>query len=203
MRTIYIGKKNYFYGKTIWEILANLKNFGVGRMVTRNILAKYPEPSYHIIKRVEPRMDEELKYGTVYCETVYRGKRLPGIRSFVDGYKPDFKLIPKDEEEEFLKGYKVTTLGDEVKVLPKYYSVPPLMKQFLIRSKQEKGEPVDPNKDFEIPFVYMSKEDANTEKAELFWLEHRIAAEGEEPDLKIDGKYSFYKRYTDGLNTEV
>ena len=168
-------------------------------MVTRNILSKYPEPSYHIIKAVEPRMDEALHFGTVYCETVFRGKRLPGVRKFTDGYKPDFKLIPKDEEEAFINGYKVTELGDNKEILPKYYSVPPLMKEFLVRYKTEKGETVDPNKDFEIPFVYLDEKDANTEKEELYWLQYKIAAEGEEPNVKFNGKYTFYDRYTQGL----
>ena len=97
----------------------------------------------------------------------------------------------------------MTELGDELKVLPKYFTVPPLMKQFLIRYKEEKGEPVDSNKDFEIPFVFLNAEDAQGEKGELFWLEYRIAADGEEPDLKFDGKYTFYDRYTNGLKTDV
>ena len=201
MKTIYVGRKGNFHGKRVWEILANLKNFGIGRMITRSILSKYPEPSYHIIKRVEPRMDEQLAFGTVYCETVFRGKRFPGIRTITDGYAPDFRLIPKDEEQEFLKGFKVTDLGDVKKVLPKYYSVPPLMRQFLIRHKQEKGETVDHNQDFLIPFKYVADEDVGTEKEELFWLEYRIAAEGETPDLKIGGKYEFYNRYTEGLQS--
>lgn len=205
MKTIYIGRKNYFYGKPIFQILANLKNFGIERMITRNILNKYPEPSYHIIKRVEPQMDEELKFGIVYCETVFRGKRLPGIRSFKDGYKPDFRLIHKQEEQEFLKGYKITNLGEEKIVLPKDYSVTPLMKLFLIRYKIEKGETVgvDHNNHFKIPFVYLDKKDLNSEKEELFWLKYRTAGENEEPDLKFDGKYTFYERYKEGLQTDV
>lgn len=202
MRTIYIGRKNYFYGKTIWQILANLKNFGVGRMVTRNILSKYPEPSYHIIKAVEPRMDEGLLFGTVHCETVFRGKRLPGVRKFTDGYKPDFKLIPKDEEQEFLKGHEVRPMGEVKEILPKYYSVPPLMKEFLVRYKTEKGEKVDPNEDYKIPLVYLDESDANTEKEELFWLQYKIAAEGEQPNVRFNGKYTFYERYSEGLRTD-
>jgi len=203
MKTIYIGRKNYFVGKTIWEILSHLKNFGVGRMVTRNMLSRHPEPSYHIIKRVEPRMDEELKFGTVYCETVFRGKRLPGVRSFTDGYKPDFRLIAKGEEEEFVNGYKVVDMGQVKATLPKQYSVPPLMREFLMRYKAEKGESVDTNKDFSIPFVYLDQKDLNSEKEEIFWLNHRIAAEGEEPDVRFGGEYQFNERYTEGLKTDV
>ncbi|XP_054168620.1 uncharacterized protein LOC128965551 [Oppia nitens] len=203
MKTIYIGRKTSFKGKTVWEILANLKNFGIGRMITRHELTQYPEPSYHIIRRVEPRMDEELRFGTVYCETVFRGKRLPGIRSFKDGYNPDFRLIPKDEEQKFLNGYQVTDLGDVKTLLPKNYSVPPLMKLFLMRHKQEKGQTVDIKEEFKIPFVYLNEKDLNTEKDELFWLKHRIAEEGEDPDIKFEGKFTFYDRYTKELETDV
>jgi small subunit ribosomal protein S34 len=29
----YIGKKTNLHGNTLWEIVSNLKNFGVGRVV--------------------------------------------------------------------------------------------------------------------------------------------------------------------------
>jgi len=202
-KVVYIGKKTSEVGKTAFEILANLKNFGVGRMVTRNSFNKYPEPSYHIIKSVEPRMDEELKFGTIYCETVFRGKRWPGIRRLDITYKPDYRLIPKEDELNFLKGYTISDLGDKLTVLPKYYSVPPLMKLFLERHAREKGEKVDPTQDFRIPFVYLDEKDLTKEKGELFWLTYRIANDGEEPDLKFDGKYQFYDRYLEGLETDV
>jgi hypothetical protein len=201
-KTVYIGRKSYMRGKTAFEILANLKNFGIGRMLARNEFDKYPEPSYHIIRRVEPRMDEELKFGTIWCETVFRAKRWPGIRRLDVGYHPDYKLIPKDEEQDFLRGYKISELGDKLTVLPKYYSVPPLMKLFLIRHNRENGLNVDQNIDFKIPFVYLDQKDLNTEKGELFWLTYRIAEESEEPDLKFDGKYEFNQNYLEGLKTD-
>lgn len=47
-RIIYIGAKKPHCGKTVYEILANLKNFGVGRILQRNMWnAKYSEPSYY------------------------------------------------------------------------------------------------------------------------------------------------------------
>lgn len=49
----YIGRTNDFSGKTMWEILANLKDFGVGRLVQRNMFNRYPEPSYFRIIKVE------------------------------------------------------------------------------------------------------------------------------------------------------
>lgn len=48
----YIGRTTDFKGKTLWEILGNLKNFGVGRMVIRNKFQRYPEPSYMRILKI-------------------------------------------------------------------------------------------------------------------------------------------------------
>lgn len=49
----YVGKKSEFVGKTLWEILGNLKDFGVGRIVIRNSLAsRYSEPCYYRILEV-------------------------------------------------------------------------------------------------------------------------------------------------------
>lgn len=49
----YIGRTTDFKGKTLWEILGNLKNYGVGRIVTRSRFERYPEPSYLKILKVE------------------------------------------------------------------------------------------------------------------------------------------------------
>lgn len=48
-----IGRTTDFKGKTLWEIVGNLKNHGVGRYVMRNMFARYPEPSYMKIVKVE------------------------------------------------------------------------------------------------------------------------------------------------------
>lgn len=48
----YIGRTTDFKGKPLWEILGNLKNFGVGRLVVRNRFQRYPEPCYMKILKV-------------------------------------------------------------------------------------------------------------------------------------------------------
>lgn len=48
-----VGRTTDFKGKTLWEIVGNLKNFGVGRVVVRNMFQRYPEPSYMRILKVE------------------------------------------------------------------------------------------------------------------------------------------------------
>lgn len=59
MPYVYIGKTTYFKGKSLWEILGNLKNFGVGRIVVRSRFENYPEPSYFRIKKVIPEANPE------------------------------------------------------------------------------------------------------------------------------------------------
>lgn len=49
----YIGRTHDFKGKTLWEILGNLKNLGVGRIIARSRMERYPEPSFIKILKVE------------------------------------------------------------------------------------------------------------------------------------------------------
>lgn len=51
-----IGPKASFTGKTLWEIVGNLKNFGVGRLVFKSHFLNYPEVSYYKIVKVQPVM---------------------------------------------------------------------------------------------------------------------------------------------------
>lgn len=67
MATIkYIGRTTDFQGKSLWEIVGNLKNNGVGRIVIRHMFQRYPEPSYMKIMKVEampnPSEVSELNY---------------------------------------------------------------------------------------------------------------------------------------------
>lgn len=49
----YIGRTTDFKGKTLWEIVGNLKNYGIGRIVARSRFERYPEPCYFKILEVE------------------------------------------------------------------------------------------------------------------------------------------------------
>lgn len=59
MPYIYIGRSTYFKGKTLWEIVGNLKNFGVGRMIVRSRFEHYPEPTYMRVLKVMPEDNPE------------------------------------------------------------------------------------------------------------------------------------------------
>ena len=49
----YFGRTTDFSGKSLWELLGNLRDFGIGRYVYRNMFQRYPEPSYMKILKVE------------------------------------------------------------------------------------------------------------------------------------------------------
>lgn len=57
-----IGRTTDFKGKPLWEILGNLKNFGVGRLVIRNRFQRYPEPCYMRILKVAGMPTPEEPY---------------------------------------------------------------------------------------------------------------------------------------------
>ena len=59
--SIYRKKKFTYQGKSLFEILYRLKNFGIGRIVYRDTFMKrYKEPSYYIVTKVFPDPDNIL-----------------------------------------------------------------------------------------------------------------------------------------------
>ncbi|CAJ0955071.1 unnamed protein product, partial [Mesorhabditis belari] len=90
-------------GKYIWEILAQLRNFGVGRLVTKSEWGrKWPDQaSYLRIQRVAPSMDRWLFNGRLWGEWIYRGRNL-GIYEFAhDLNRSDWQLIHRHDESTF------------------------------------------------------------------------------------------------------
>lgn len=54
----YVGRTTDFKGKTLWEIVGNLKDFGVGRIVIRHMFQRYKEPCFMKILKVEAQPNE-------------------------------------------------------------------------------------------------------------------------------------------------
>lgn len=55
----YVGKKSDCFGKTLWEILGNLKGFGVGRIIQRErFVNNYPEQTFYKIIEVKAEPNE-------------------------------------------------------------------------------------------------------------------------------------------------
>ncbi|MCP9260775.1 28S ribosomal protein S34, mitochondrial [Dirofilaria immitis] len=92
-------------GKFLWEILCQLRNLGVGRIVTKNEWArKWPkQPSYLKIVRACPAMDRWLLRGKLWADWTYRGINLGLYEFSTDLARSDWRLIHKHEEDEFIK----------------------------------------------------------------------------------------------------
>ncbi|CAI4228062.1 unnamed protein product [Auanema sp. JU1783] len=128
-------------GKFLWEVLCQLRKFGVGRIVTKNEWArKWPgQPSYMKVVKVQPTMDRWLFGGKVWAEWVYRGQNL-GIYEFSkDLNRSDWRLIHKHEEETFAKS---KTPMKEV-VFPDSMPIPPLQVHFMKMNALKNKESVE------------------------------------------------------------
>ncbi|KAL3275633.1 hypothetical protein HHI36_020386 [Cryptolaemus montrouzieri] len=172
----YIGRTLDHKGKTLWEIVGNLKNFGIGRLVVRNMFERYPEPSYLRILKVvamtnpeKPSMDEPRNV-RVWVERTFRGKKYPEPYYIkAASFKADYKLIPRDEEEAYMKGSNPRP----VKLMPKMIELPPLLKELVIRENIINGDP--PEKDNEVEAVYATNVNNN----------FRVVKDGEKPDVEV------------------
>ncbi|XP_059475012.1 uncharacterized protein LOC132196413 [Neocloeon triangulifer] len=138
----FIGRSTYYSGKTLWEIVGNLKDFGVGRIIARGRFERYPERSWLKILEVQPVAApkdvplyayDKPRFVSVRCEKYWRGKKLSDV--FMNGstYKADFKLIPKSEEAEYCKVIETSEKRDP---RPATADFPPLFRELL---KREKG----------------------------------------------------------------
>ena len=71
----YFGYPAKYHGKPLFHILSNLKNFGVGRIITRSSYETEDKPtvggpSFYRILWVQPLMDQESLLGSVIAEKV-------------------------------------------------------------------------------------------------------------------------------------
>lgn len=55
------GRTTDFKGKTLWDIVGNLRDYGVGRIVIRNMFQRYKEPCFMKIIKVEATGNEVRK----------------------------------------------------------------------------------------------------------------------------------------------
>lgn len=187
----YYGKKTNFVGKTLFEILANLRNFGINRMLIKQeeLLQNPNQKCYYIVKKVEPVMDPELKEGAIYAERVFRGAKVPKL-VFVDdeSWHSDWQLVPIHEEHlHRVEGEKLLEHGhpSTYTVLPRWMEVPPLMDIFLRRHyAARKGVTVAPVKlDTKLVNIGMHYEFEWKNKDHML---HRMAEEDEESPLNLN-----------------
>jgi len=173
----YIGRKTDFRGKTLWEIVGNLKNFGVGRIVARSMFERYPEPCFYKILKVEALPNEECRKVKVTVEKTFRGHTYPKpIVINSTSYKADYRLIPKDQENNYCK----VTEKAPIKIISREMEFPPLLKEFI---QEETGI-----KNPKMPVKFKETRDKLC----------RLANENEKPTIEIGiglGKLSNQKFY--------
>lgn len=183
-KVYYYGKKTNFVGKTLFEILANLRDFGLNRMLLKQeeLLKNPGSRCYYIVKKVEPIMDDKLLEGAIYAERVFKGARVPGL-VFVDeeSWHSDWQLVPKHEEDRYrVPDDMLVEHGhpSTVNVLPRWMEVPPLMDIFLRRHiAARKGITVTPVK-LDTPRVSI-RMSYDMNKINKPFSQNRIAEEGE------------------------
>ncbi|XP_065360210.1 uncharacterized protein mRpS34 [Calliphora vicina] len=133
----YVGRKTDFKGKSLWEIVGDLKDYGVGRMVVRNMFQRYPEPCYLRILKVQtvdhedPNSARKVK---VTVQKTWRGVTLPKpIEIYSTSYKTDYELVDKEDEPKFLQNSNKIS----EKILSSQVELPPLLREFIA---QETGQ---------------------------------------------------------------
>ncbi|CAL1683088.1 unnamed protein product [Lasius platythorax] len=172
-----IGRTTDFKGKPLWEILGNLKNFGVGRLVIRNRFQRYPEPCYMKILKVaalpmpdKPYTDRKVM---VLVERVFRGHKNPKpVQLDAATYKADYMLIPKDQEHLYLENAKLP----EKRILPRTTDLPPLLSQIIMRQMKAKGDTVSEEPKLVLKYNFDGGNVKN----------YRLAEEGESPTVKLN-----------------
>ncbi|CAG9801476.1 unnamed protein product [Chironomus riparius] len=174
-----IGRKTDFKGKSLWEILGNLKNFGENRVVVRSMMERYPEKSFMRVLQVETLPNEENRKIRVLVEKVFRGRKYDKP-VWIEGasYKTDYRLLSKKEEADYCKVQ--TTEHENIKLIDPKMEFPPLLKEFLIK---ETG-----NKDIKLD-VFLKRGHNKF---------YKLAKEGETPNITIPmniGKPASQKLY--------
>ena len=139
MPYVYVGHPSIYHGKKLFRLLSQLKNCGQGRIIYRSTEQEHPEPSFYRILLAQPEMDSKLEKGRVVAERIFRGKRrLEPFNLSEEAQFPDFKLVPKDQEDEFCRWNEVQDYVHEIdaEVRPKAYEMPPLLKLYVERNRK-------------------------------------------------------------------
>jgi len=129
----YVGRTTDFRGNNLWDIVSNLRNFGVGRVVVRSMFERYEEKSFMRILQVEalpePAADsQQQRKVKVLMDKVFRGEQFDKpVWVSIASYKADFRLLSKKEEASYCKIAK-----REEKIIAPYMEFPPLLKEFVM-----------------------------------------------------------------------
>ncbi|KAF6036810.1 MRPS34 [Bugula neritina] len=110
-------------------------------VVRKSFNERYAEPSYYIIKQAFPDLTStDYKAGYVLAKQVFRGKCLGEEKRINSGYKPDWQLISKADEEKYLSN----KLAYEPLEAPTTADMPPLLAKFYMDRLSRDGVEVKP-----------------------------------------------------------
>ena len=134
MPYVYIGHPSIYHGKRLFKILCQLKKMGQNRIVYRTTEQNHPEPSFYRILLAQPEMDPNFELGRVVAERVFRGRKYLTPYNLTEEAKyPDFKLVSKEQEEEFCRWNEIKPFehSRDAEPKPKFIEIPPLLKVSL------------------------------------------------------------------------
>ena len=179
MPITYVGYPSIYKGKKLFEILRRLKNFGQGRIVYRGSEQEHPEPCFYRILLAQPEFDQGCVHGRVVCEKIFRGKkRLDPYNMSAGARAPDWKLVPKDEEDTFCRWDEIIDYDHkrDAEVKPSHANLPPLMEIYLQRLLKNYGREVEGHpftKPLELSHMYRG-EFQTEEKVEPHSMRHLL-----------------------------
>jgi len=143
----YFGQPAKYHGKPLFHILANLKDFGRGRIVTRSVFDADPEqshkPSFYRILWAQPLMDADTKEGRVVAEKIRSGVRYTQPVDLANiAPVPDFRLVSRKDEKDFCKWDSLRDFSKDIDYViePKHFTIPPLLRLLMERNMKERGE---------------------------------------------------------------
>uniref|UniRef100_A0A1I8PC70 Uncharacterized protein n=1 Tax=Stomoxys calcitrans TaxID=35570 RepID=A0A1I8PC70_STOCA len=163
-----VGRTTDFKGKTLWEIVGDLKDFGVGRLLVRNMFQRYAEPCYMRILKVETvdgsQNSDNPRKVKVTVQKTWRGVTLPKpVEIYSTSYKADYELVEKEDEHKYLQNNSKIV----EKLLSTHVEFPPLLREFVC---EETGQ-----KDPKMKVHFKATDNKFV----------RLAKEGEKPDIQI------------------
>ncbi|XP_027897767.1 small ribosomal subunit protein mS34 [Xiphophorus couchianus] len=115
----------------LFSLLAGMRLFGVGRMFTRKSwLEDHPEPSYWQITKVKVDYTaENMDHGKAWGIFTYKGKQEKEVKEVEKVMYHDWRLIPKDMEQQF----------KDFQPLPEppvhYVPYPPLLRAMMLAQR--------------------------------------------------------------------
>lgn len=125
--------------KQLFSLLAGLRSFGIGRMVTKKSwLEDFDEPCYWTITKVKVDYTaESMDHGQAWGYLTYRGKTVSEEQEISKVMYHDWRLIPRHEEETFKKFIPVPEPE-----LIRYVQYPPLLRAMILAQLQKEGKPL-------------------------------------------------------------